>query len=224
MAILTIPKEYEAGIAVVLTSSDEAIQELSAALGSAPLIFKYQDLAEHLAETVKNLSPSAIDDMIEMLVSFHSLRTTAEVPLPEFLEDVAEGVGETDLKETLVKCPPEKFKQRLGILLSVKALAFSADARVIQKNYENTFCTGQMLTDIRPIFGSNGDKNLVAAVLTHTLKISYHQGNSIKDFFLAVDSDGLDSLDHLITQARLESASLKSILDVAKIPYPSESE
>jgi hypothetical protein len=61
---------------------------------------------------------------------------------------------------------------------------------------------------------------VIAALITHTLKISYHQGNTLKDIFLAVDSGGLNTLEELIAQARAESKRLQPLLDAAKIPYP----
>jgi hypothetical protein len=79
-----------------------------------------------------------------------------------------------------------------------------------------------MLTDVRPVFGSNGNAAPVAAIPIHTLSISYHHGRILKEIFIALDADDLDTLEGLIYQAREEANQLKSILSRAEVPYPEE--
>ncbi|HEX7772234.1 MAG TPA: hypothetical protein VF435_07410, partial [Pyrinomonadaceae bacterium] len=146
------------------------------------------------------------------------------VPIDEFINDIIEGIEdeETELKEGLVRLTPDRFRERLLFLLSNKALAFTAKARSKQRAHEKTFCTAQMLTDIRPVFASNGESGPVAAVTTHILGISYHHGRDLKEIFIALDLDDLDLLEELINQARDEAMQLKSILTKAEVRYPVE--
>lgn len=224
MAAIPIPKEVQPSVAKLLQLSDEAAQEIMNALESAPLSFDDQELAENVAANVKSVEPESANEVVQILFSLYVIRNKAEVPVPEFIDDFLEGVEKTDLKEILSKVSTYKFKQWLSRFMGVRALAFTANARVTQKAFEHTFCTGQMLTDIRPLFESNNGaaRRVIAALITHTLKISYHEGNRVKDLFLSVDSEDLDTLEELIAQARAESERLQPLLDAAKIPYPTD--
>lgn len=221
MAAIPIPKEVQPSVAKLLLLTDEENQEIVTALETAPLSFDAQELATSVAERVKSVEPETASEIIQVLLSLYLIQSKAEVPTPQFIEDFIEGIEETDLKETLTKAPVDRFRQRLSRFLQVKALAFTTKARATQNDFENTFCSGQISTDIRPLFEStDGDPTPIAALITHTLKISYHHGNVLKDLFIAVDSDDLDTLEDLVEQARAESEQLVPLLNAAKIPYP----
>jgi hypothetical protein len=224
MAALSLPDEFKAGIHQIVSMSDEAARELVALLEGAPMSFAYEDLSASIADTIKGISPEDLDETIETLVSLYAVRDSVSVALAEFVDDVTEAVEETDLKEELSQLTSVKFKERLAVLLNIKALAFTSQARARQRAHEKMFCTGEMLTDMRPVFGLNGDGAPIAAVITHTLKFSYHHGRFLKDISVGLSPDDLDQLEDLIDQARFESGQLRSILDAANVPYPAEDE
>lgn len=139
MAALPIPKEAQAGVAKLLLLSDEANQELMAALESAPLSFGYQELAENIAERVKSIEPDSADEVVQVLLSLYLIRSNAKVSIPEFIEDFIEGIHETDLNETFSKVPVDKFKQWLTRFLQVKALVFTTNALLHKKTSRTRF-------------------------------------------------------------------------------------
>jgi hypothetical protein len=222
MAALPIPKEVRPGVAKLLLLSDEAKQELLKALESAPLSFTYEDLTKNAVERVQTIEQDSAEDIIGVLLSLYLIRNTAKVPLSPFLEDFVEGIEQTELKEILSKVAVDKFKEWLATFLQVKGLAFTARARNKQWAYQNTFCSGEISTDVRPLFETvNGEQpTAIAALVMHTLKIRYHHGNDLRDLFVALDSDDLDKLEDLINEARSQSEQLWPLLDAAKIPYP----
>lgn len=220
MASLQLPEEYEAGIAEIISASDDFIQQLEAALDGAPMIFRYQDLAANVAESISTLFDNDVDEIIEVLVSLYIVRSSADVSISEFADDVTEAVEESDIGDLLdSEDTREKFKQRLTKLLDVNSLAFTSKARSIQRENEHTFCSTGIMTDIRPVFGTSSNQPPMAAVLVHQLRITYHQGGALKSFFVALDSEDLEKLKGLIEKASDEGVHLKSILDVAKVPY-----
>src|SRR5258706_552669 len=224
MAALSLPDEFKAGISQILTVSDETARALIALLERAPMAFDYEELSASIADKIKGISAEELDETIETLVSLYAVRDSVGVPLAEFVDDVTEAVEETDLKDELSQLTPDKFKERLAVLLNNKALAFTSQARARQRAHEKMFCTGEMLTDMRPVFGLNGDGAPIAAVITHTLKFSYHHGRFLEDFSVGLSPENLDKLEGLIEQARAESDQLKVILDAANVDYPAEGE
>jgi hypothetical protein len=218
MAALTIPKEFQPAIADIVTFDDSAFAGLLEAIKAAKLSFTNDDLLSNVTANIASIESDRVEAIIEVLTTLHFIRSGARVSLNQFVDDVLEGAAETDLAEVIAKSH-DKAGQRLIALLSEKAIGFAAKAREKQRDFERSYCTAEMLTDIRPIFG-NGDGSPIAAVLTHTLKISYHQREKLNDLFITLNSDDLEELDDIIQQARIESEQLGVVLDKAQIAYP----
>jgi hypothetical protein len=218
VAALTVPKEYQSALANLMIADEPAFAELLEAIKGARLSFTSEALAASVTSKIKNLSPEHVESIIELLTGLHFVRSGAGVSLDQFVDDLLEGAQEGDLREAVAKSQ-DKARQRLTALLSEKTIGFAAKARETERNYERSYCNAEMLTDIRPIF-DNGDGSPIAAVLTHTLKISYHQRERLKDVFITLTPDDLDELDGVIEQARMESEQLTAILDKVQIAHP----
>jgi hypothetical protein len=219
MGALTLPEELKPALAATLSLSDEAFEQFLSQLQSAPMSFSDSELSDNLAASTKLIPPDTLSSIIEMLVTFQWVPTSAGVSTDEFLDDLVEAINETDL-EVSIKSQPEKIRSRLGSLLGAKSIAFAASARQLRRNYERTFCSAELFTDIRPIFGNEDDKPALAAIVVHTLRIGYHERNLLKDFFVALTSDDLDTLEELIEIARDQSEQLDSVLDSANLAHP----
>lgn len=219
MGALTLPEELKPALAATLSLSDEAFEQFLSQLQSAPMSFSDSELSDNLAAGTKLIPPDTISSIVEMLVTFQWVPSSAGVSTDEFLNDLVEAINETDLKDS-IDLQPEKIRSRLASLLGAKSIAFAASARQVRRNYERTFCSAEMFTDIRPMFGNGDDNSAVAAIVVHTLKISYHERNVLKDFFVALTSDDLDTLEELIGNARDQSDQLDSVLDSANLAHP----
>jgi hypothetical protein len=221
MAALVLPKEYEPAMEAVIVSSEDSINELVSALDSAPPSFSYGDLAEAVAARVKSVAPDAVKSIVEMLVSLYEVQEAVGVEINQFIGDVAKA-AEVSLKESIAKSGTTDLKQRLSRLLAGKSLTFVSNARETQRKFERSFCHAEMLTDIRPVF-ENGTEP-IAAVFTHTLKVTYHERNEMKDFYIALTPNDLDTLGDLIDEAQTNSEQLGRILDKAQVVYPRSEE
>ena len=222
MAAIPIPKEVRPGVAKLLLLSDAAKQELLNALENAPLSFTYEELVTNSAQGVQTIERDSAEDIVSVLLSLYLIRNTAKVALSAFLEDFVEGIEQTELKDILSKVSVDQFKEWMARLLQVKGLAFTAKARTKQKDYENVFCTGDISTDVRPLFESANGKehSAIAALVIYTLKISYHHGDELIDLFVAMNWGDLKKLEKLITEARNQSEQLLPLLEAANLPYP----
>lgn len=218
MAALTVPKQYQSALADLVSLDDASFAELLEAIKNAKLSFTSEALSTSITANVKSISSDRIDSIIELLTSLHFIRSGVYVPLEDFVDDLIEGAEESELKETVAKSR-DAIKPRFITLLREKAIGFAATARAAERNYERSYCNAEMLTDIRPIF-ANGDGPPIAAVLTHTLKISFHQRERLKDIFITLAPDDLDELEALIEQAQVESEQLMAALDKAQIAHP----
>jgi hypothetical protein len=216
---IKVPKEYKSAIEQIVTADDSVFGELMSALEGAPLVFRYQELADNIAPRIKTISSEVSGGIVLAFTSLYSVVSTAGVPVEKLVDDLVEGIEQSDLKETLAESTLDKVKQRFVSLLRNRAIRFASKAIEIQKNYGKAFCMAEMLTDIRPIFVSE-DKSPMAAICSNILKITYHEKEELKDIFFALMPSDLDTLEDLIDQARAESQQLQSILDKAGVAHP----
>jgi hypothetical protein len=112
------------------------------------------------------------------------------------------------------------FKAHLVQLLGVRSFSVSARATDLLYEHEHTV-HGPMrvLTDIRPIFETDPESDPEGAVIVHTLKISYHDGRRVKEFFIALDSEQVDELIGVLGRASLKAETLKRLLASTNVPY-----
>ena len=220
MASLVIPEEYEAGYAKLISLEDSAIEKLIQALADAPMLLRPMDL---VASLIKGLSGS-IDDsdvhqILQTLISLYALVEHFDSN-DDLAEEICIGIEGSD--SDMMSLPAElreRFKQRLIRLLEIDSIRVASKANIVLHEYERVLCNARVLTDIRPIFGIDPEEPPKAAVIVHTLKISYHDAEGLKEFYVAMDSNEMDQLMGVLDRADSKSKSLKLVLDSAKLPY-----
>lgn len=222
MAALDLPPEYEDGLITVNTLSDEAFDELASALETAPFALRHRQFASNVAPRVKSLPKSDVAGIVEMLISMNLVRRGASVHISEFVDDVYEAATESDNEELITSIfeKGEQFSKRLSRLLECKSLEVVSKAQSVIIDHERRFCSARIATDVSPVFSSDAEQPPMAAVITHTMRISFHQeSNEIKEFFVEMNEGDLKKLSHSIKRAGQKSKSLKAVLDAAKLPY-----
>jgi hypothetical protein len=76
----------------------------------------------------------------------------------------------------------------------------------------------RILTDIRPVFGATDDPP-IAAVVVHTLRLSFFEDNESKEFFISLDAEDLRTLRDQLDRASSKAESLKEVIDKTGIDY-----
>jgi hypothetical protein len=220
MAALDIPEEYQDGLAELSALSDDAFNELASALETAAFALRHRALAANVISKVESIPKDQIEQIVEMLVSMNIVRRHADVNETEFVEDVYEAITESDDAPEFITEQEESFKKRLTRLLAAKSLEVVSKAQSVILDHERRFCTVRIATDVSPVFSSDAQQPPMAAVITHTLRISFHQdSNDIKEFFVEMNEGDLEKLTRSIQRAEQKAKGLKSVLDAAKLPY-----
>ena len=156
-----------------------------------------------------------------MLISMNIVRRGADVGIPEFIDDVYEAITESDNVDLLSTSKQEEtLKKRLSRLLEAKSLEVISKAQSVILDHERRFCSSRIATDVSPVFSSDAEKPPMAAVITHTLRISFHgDSNDLEEFFVEMNERDLAKLNRSIIRAEQKAKSLKAVLDAAKLPY-----
>lgn len=194
------------------------------ALGDEKPTLNRVDLLLRVGEKVTTIPPSELDEVTETLLSLYALRDDMGLPIPDFAEVICETMEESDVEELEFSDEVDRdhFKANLISLLGAESLDIAARAIDLLYEHERTIHgLARVLTDVRPVFGVNPEDPPRGAVVTHTLKVSYHEGarREIKEFFIALDTDQLDELIGVLARASLKAESLKRFLGGTTAPH-----
>lgn len=207
MPILAIPKDDRVGLAVLREMPDASLNALILELERSPS-----------SPSVANLSPDDIKKAVDALNTMYTIRAFNEVPTEEFIDDVCEALREYgELKPS----EEPKFRERLTRMLDIESLSIAAKGAALQSEHEHLFCSARVLTDARPVYGKNVTDPPVAMIITHELKLSYHEGpgGRIREFYIGLDSSDIAVLQEQLQRAKDKATSLRTALDLSKLKF-----
>ena len=105
-------------------------------------------------------------------------------------------------------------------LLNSGKLDLLGKASALTLDHEHFLWESRIMTDIRPVFGSDPAGSPSGATIAHTLKLTYaDDNNQRRDFYVAMDAVDLRNLQDALHRAEKKSGSLKSMLEAAGIPF-----
>jgi hypothetical protein len=221
MAVINIPKRQYPVLKRLSELKEPEFSALLNGLNQIEASLVPDEFASHLAETVKIISPEDAKGFVSLLCGLY--------PAKENNNKTAAQIA-SDIKETLVDEKPLVFspeiaanlKDRLEKLLSIdKAIAITAKAHDVVTEHQKVFCGARIFSDIRPVFSASAD-SVSAAVVVHSLNISYHEGGDHKDFFVALDNSEIEELKMVIERAEKKSRALHSIIKKTGVKYLGE--
>jgi len=224
VAEIRIPEEYERGFFEIRELEEGQVLDLLAALESEPPTVNRAELQSRVASKVSDaISHGELDRIMEILVSLYGLRDSMAVrETSDFVDIVCDAMDTSDADELWFANREERdfFKDRLVRLLSVESLDVAARANDLMYEHEHTVHGPmRMVTDIRPIFGPDPEGDPKGAIIVHTLKISYHEGRQVKEFFISLDPEQVNDLMGVLRRANLKAESLKRIWAGTNVPY-----
>jgi len=201
--------------------SEEDIQKLLSAFRDEPPSLDYVNMAKSIASKVDTIPRKDALEIVTVVFSLYFLRARDEMPPSELAEGICRAMEDSGVED--LKLPGrdrQYFKDQLTKLLSVGSLDIGTKAIDVLNDNERAFRSARVLTDIRPIFGSNPKSSPAAAVLVQMLKISYRgKRGRTENFFVALDTTDVGDLIDVLERANTKAESLRSILKDADVPY-----
>ena len=219
MAQLRIPDEYAPGLAQILSLSDEAIGELATALGESPPSLDVKAVSSFVSQKVSAIPSRDLTRILVALLSLYSVRAVDEAGADDFVADVSRAMRHSGRAELAFKdSDAEKlFKQRLKRLLEFSALKVASKAVFLQHEHEHSLCTARIFTDARPVYDQDPTLPPSAVVISHMLKLAYHEGSNLEEIHIALSKADLLRIKGLIERAELKAAGFRKVFDMAKI-------
>jgi len=216
---LTIPERFRDGLAAIAVLDDDSFAEVYEALKSVSVeTLGQQELANTVANEVRRISAEDTRKIVDVLASLYQLRSRGIVSAEKVASDLYDAL-KREQSPLLKEQYAADIQNRLTELLSLESLSsVAARAKELQMDVERVFCEARILTDLRPIFGTQvGEPK--AMMIIHTLKLGYHDGATGKheELFVALDNDDIQKLKRVLERAEKKTKSLISTLQTAGI-------
>lgn len=213
---ITVPKGHRTVLRELAEMAHADRQKLIEALSASPAMIDPKDFISHVAKQA-DLTEEQASPLIWMLISMY--RASKGEPQP-FAEEVVEAVKNLQEERDASEKDWAGLGDDLATILSLHdSLGLAAKITDVRTEYGSVYCSGRILTDIRPVFGADPDSAPMAAAIVHTLRITYHAGESHKDFHVALDARDLRQLRDLVERATKKERALKQQIKRTEMQY-----
>ncbi|YAF96119.1 MAG: hypothetical protein AB3A66_26985 [Nodularia sp. CChRGM 3473] len=220
MEELQIPDKFKPGFELLVRIESKTVEKLIDALRQASPSLLIEDLASAVASQVEVLTQEEVVDIIEALVSLYNFREYIGTSIDKLIEGISQAVQEDDELPEIVDEQKQEFQRRLAIFLEFDGvLSVTSKAIDVVRDHERIFTGSRILTDMRPIFESDLEKDPAGVAIVHMLKIEYADLEGKHEFFVALDSIDVDQLRQQLDRAERKAKSIGSMLKKANISY-----
>jgi hypothetical protein len=213
---LPIPPPYLPRINKVRNLEASALGELIKALSSSTLTANSEAMTAQIAGSVPGIPIEDLTEIVDLVYALYHVREYSELNWGDFFREFMDGVkkqADPPVTPEEVKSVAEKFKQ----LLRIENLEGITKAISLQREGERLYCGAKILSDIRPVFGQEVNSMPVAGIITHTLKLNYHENGKHKSIFVVLDEEDLMNLRSVIERAEAKAKTLDAFLST-KVP------
>lgn len=236
MPKLNIPERYRAGVSKIRRLDERSVREIRSALeqpvespkvtgNGVEIPSKPDAVAIKAMRSVSSVNTSDFKQIAEALAALYGVKSTRDVSVDEFADDVCDALESLPSEEErLPHSEREQFKGKLVTLLSADVFSLVSKTYDLATEDERTFCDARILTDLRPVFGTQVEDGPQAMVVVHLLKLAYHQGSEHHNqFYVALDDDDLQTLKKLLDRAEAKAKTLRSaVKDIRLFGIPKE--
>ena len=170
----------------------------------------------HVAKHAEGIDKDVIELIVDEIFELDDVRTD------EGTEEFAGLIAEAALEANSNEFPFEQkdctiLKERLiKIHAGRKGLQITMKAAGVVSSQDHVFIYPKIVTDIRPVFNAEGN-SVDAAVIVHNLKIHYGVNSEHKDFYVALDTNDIQSLRDVLDRADAKAKSLQGIFKTSGI-------
>ncbi len=215
MATLRIPKYAYNGLRIILTLDDPTFELLLETVSTLPPTAYLKAVDDRIQRTAK-LPEESVREIIKALLVLYNLRADSKMPVPEFALAMREAITDQKIIENVTV---EQIQTRMVRLLGFEdSFGVTTKAQNVLNEYEHVLCSVRILSDVRAVFPEPLGTPLGAAIV-HNLKISYHEGTELKEFFVAMDGNDVKRLRFLLERAEQKAEHLKNVLKAATVNY-----
>jgi len=218
MAALSIPEQYQSGLAKIATLPNARIDELISSLKNVNPSSRSADFVSSAIEKVPDLASNEdLKSAVVTLYSLYMLRAVVRLPISRFVPDLLAAAKDSGSPTLRSAADDPDFKSKLQRLMTIDSLELSAKAFSLEREHEHLFHDAQIFTDLRPVFNKDVSAEPIGMVLAYTMKLIFHDGTRHKEFYLALDEDDIARLKKVVERAETKADTLRRLLETKQI-------
>lgn len=212
-----IPEEDIPAISTLKGMPKASIDALVKSLKTVSPTADTDEMATRIADQVPSVPTKALEAVLDTLYNLYYIRELSGVKRETFLQDFIDGIQSVpDLAVGADEV--DRLRDKFERLLNIGAFNLLSKAKRLQRDGERLYCDAKIISDIRPVFATKPTDRPTAAVVTHTLKIGYHEGGEHKEFHIILDCVDLGVLSDLVNRAQAKDTTLRGLLKEMRIP------
>ena len=212
MKVLRLSEKARAAVREVGTLDAACLQELSEFLSSNLEGLLSQDATYEKSEALKKLGHDRAFRMLDALVPVIFGHLSNEQDAKSAVDDVVRASSPDSAGKHLTKSEEKKLRLALSaLMLNPQTLLKSKSVRLVS-THANSFSDSEVLSDIRPVFSTDGVLKAEAAVTCHTLRIGYVADSEMRSFYVSLDSSDLRRLKKVVDRAIAKDEAIAEVI------------
>jgi len=209
----SLPVAMRPALEVIADLPDDAVDELRSVLERHPEVLFSRQAAMKQAATLRKVPRDQAESLMETTVPLVYFKGAHGKSTAELIADVNALLGRAGKgKAALTADQQGRLEKNLSRLLDSSSLTQAAKAIAVATDCPRLFTEARVISDLRPVFGDRTSEPPVGAVVTHTLRVTYAEEGSEKEFFVYLDSGDLKTLQDHIARALEKDTTLRALL------------
>lgn len=179
-----------------------------------------ESLLAHMVPKMGGVAETELNAILFTLLSLCLAGIQMDVSTLELADRVCGAMEQSEDKDLrLLPHECDAFKDRLVRLLNIESLIYAAKASSVMTAHDHVFVHARTLTDVRAVFGPDVEALPKAAMIIHTLEIAYRRGRRNENFYVAMDSQDVESLIATLQRSLAKETGLRKVLEQSTVKY-----
>ena len=212
MPTLDLPPDRRAAMVKVAKMSENDVEAILHVFKGIQLSADRRSPKEIVRDAFKPLGASEVG---VTLYELYRIKESAGVTTDGFITDL---LADVQKDKDFQEADGPVFRERIVRLLDIGPLSIISKAYLLQRDHQKVYCEAKILSDIRPVFSVDSPIAPVGAVLSHVLKVTYHENDRHREFFVALDSLDIKALKEVLDRAVDKNDQLEKLLSSFKLP------
>jgi len=211
---LRIPEYQKKAFRLLLSYDDSTFGSLISSLHKLPLSASKQSSVKQVAQYAK-IDENEASLILNVISNLFALRDEPGLSTAHLENEIILAAeADLDIKDN----QRHRLEHFLREIFSLNdTLGVTSKARSVAHDSERTYCFSRTLTDLRPVFRPDSE-DPSALVIVHNLKIAYHEGGDLREFFVLLTGGDLKRLLKVLQRAEKKELNLKPIAKGTSLP------
>jgi hypothetical protein len=192
----------------IASIDDHLFDKLLHAVNTMPSTVDRDTIVKHALQVCKDDNEDEVRASVEGSLGLRSIFDYQDLPEDDFISGLVVSLA-TSKDDAARNFNAERFSHRVARLLESESLAIRAKALQLLFESRRHIVGSRVLTDARPIFGEDATQAPLAAIITHTLRLQFHESEGSRELFFSFDTQDIASLIEALNRALEKDDSIR---------------